>query len=441
MRRQQRTLQKGGRLRLQALSTIISISYSAKRCNGFAFVPLSPSSSSLSFTTTSDVTSHDASTGAGGRNSIIPLPCSSTSTSTKLYLKAPPGSGYFTEEDQESFFPPTYDPMMEYPGTMRPGRTPENQPYSSLPIQESDPDPVPWPHFQEIEWHHNWGSPHEHPIPMEEFIDLHGRWATAEMEAEMRAGARRGVRERREMEEAQKAASFILDDDDDEEDEAVGGAGAAVGVAGSTSLDLGEGVDALIGAGAVAAAALSASSSSIIDVDESGPAVASGDDGDDDDDDDDDGDSFLLDLGLDEVGDDDDDDDLEDDDEDDDGDNGEEPAFATSDDGAEGILEALQSIIDTEDSSSGGGGVAAETDSNNDEIEIDFDDLGLDFDDDDDGDDVGDDIEEEEDDDDYVVMDDEDISMDSEDLTLDEMIGNEDMGADDEFDDGGFDYD
>lgn len=325
---------------------------------------------------------------------------------TQIYLQAPPGLGYVAEEEG-SEYPDTYEPMMEYPGTMRPGRTPENQPYSSLPIQESDPDPVPWPHFQEIEWHHNWGSPHEHPIPMEEFIDMHGRWATAEMEAEMRAGARRGVRERRELEEAQKAASFILDDDEDDEDDDGENSGP--------QLDLGEGVDALIGAGAAAAATISKSATKD---DTSNAQLA---------DDDDDDDNFLLDLGLDETGDDED----EDEDEGEIGDDGEEPAFSTGDDSTEGILEAMQSMIDAEDDTE----VATDGDDN--EIDIDFDDLGLNFDDDDDDDDVS----EGDDDDEFVVMDDDDISMENEDLTLDEMVGNEDMGADDEFDDGGFDYD
>mmetsp|Transcript_5639 Transcript_5639/g.8390 ORF Transcript_5639/g.8390 Transcript_5639/m.8390 type:complete len:357 (-) Transcript_5639:257-1327(-) len=169
------------------------------------------------------------------QNSILHRNTGKNSASTLNMIRAPPGSGYAGPEEEVSHYPDTYDPMMEYPGTMRPGNTHENQPFTSLPIQESDPDPVPWPHFQEIEWHHNWGSPHEHPIPMEEFIDMNDRWATAEMEAEMRAGARRGVRERRELEEAQKAASFILDDDeeDDEDDE--------------VKLDLGQGVEAFIG--------------------------------------------------------------------------------------------------------------------------------------------------------------------------------------------------
>ena len=83
---------------------------------------------------------------------------------------APPGSGYVrsdeaTDEDAaESHpeltaadisaispraFPDTYEPMLEYPGTMRPGRTPENMPYHDLPgMNPEDNDPVPWPHFQ-----------------------------------------------------------------------------------------------------------------------------------------------------------------------------------------------------------------------------------------------------------------------------------------------------
>eukprot|EP00558_Chaetoceros_sp_UNC1202_P004193 CAMPEP_0197245788 /NCGR_PEP_ID=MMETSP1429-20130617/10463_1 /TAXON_ID=49237 /ORGANISM="Chaetoceros sp., Strain UNC1202" /LENGTH=313 /DNA_ID=CAMNT_0042706343 /DNA_START=220 /DNA_END=1161 /DNA_ORIENTATION=+ len=311
-------------------------------------------------------------------------------------IRAPPGSGYAGPEEEVSHYPDTYDPMMEYPGTMRPGNTHENQPFTSLPIQESDPDPVPWPHFQEIEWHHNWGSPHEHPIPMEEFIDMNDRWATAEMEAEMRAGARRGVRERRELEEAQKAASFILDDDeeDDEDDE--------------VKLDLGQGVEAFIGTDKIKVEADVTEE----EIDESG-----------DDDDDDDGDDFLLDLGLDGG----------DDDTSTEGDEGEEPAFATDGDGAEGILEAMQTMIDAEDGDESG---------SDEEIELNFDDLNLNFDDDDEDEPETPTKGGSDDDEDFVLMDDDDVGMGQEEdmIPLDDMIGNEDMGDDDEFDDGGFDY-
>jgi len=135
---------------------------------------------------------------------------------SKLWVYAPPGSGYSRSEDEESALPNTYEPMMEYPGTMRPGRTPENMPFQDLPIGDNDPDPVPWPHFQQIEWHHRWEPPHPHPIPMEEFIEMHGRWATPEMEAAMRAGVRRDVREQREEQEAAKRETIITDDADDD---------------------------------------------------------------------------------------------------------------------------------------------------------------------------------------------------------------------------------
>jgi len=306
-------------------------------------------------------------------------------------IRAPPGSGWAELEDEQSFFPDSYEPIMEYPGTMRPGSTPENQPYSSLPIQESDPDPVPWPHFQEIEWHHNWGSPHEAPIPMEDFIDMEGRWATAEMEAQMRAGARRGVRERREMEESQKSASFILDDDEEDEEED------------EIKLDLGEGVASLIDAEPVVAAAV--------------------EEGEEDDEDEDEGDDFLLDLGLDGGADGEEED-------------GEEPAFASKG-GAQGILDAMQTMIDAEDD-------GEELLSELKEIDLNFDDLDLDFGEDDDEEVVTATAESNDGDgdDDFVLIDDED-SMGEEDemIPLDDMIGNEDMGDDDEFDDGGFDYD
>ena len=88
---------------------------------------------------------------------------------------APPGSGYLDHEDETSVYPESYDPMMEYPGTMRPGKTKENQAFENLPLADTDPDPVPWPHFQEIEWHHLWEPPHPHSTPMEEFIEQQGR--------------------------------------------------------------------------------------------------------------------------------------------------------------------------------------------------------------------------------------------------------------------------
>jgi len=319
---------------------------------------------------------------------------------TRLFIRAPPASGYADIDDEQSYYPDTYDPMMEYPGTMRPGNTPENQPFSSLPIQESDPDPVPWPHFQEIEWHHNWGSPHEHAIPMEDFIDMNERWATAEMEAEMRAGARRGVRERRELEEAQKAASFILDDDeeDDEDDDTV-------------KLDLGQGVEAFIGT----------------DKQEPAAAVTEEEVEEDEEEDEDEGDDFLLDLGLD--GGDDDDDTAT-------ADEGEEgPAFASSD-GTESILEAMQTMIEAEDEST-------EESSDDSSIDLSFDDLDLDFGEDEEEEETAEAESDDDDEDDAFVLMDEDDSIGEEEemIPLDDMIGDEDMGDDDEFDDGGFDYD
>jgi hypothetical protein len=172
-----------------------------------------------------------------------------------------------------SELPDSYEPMMEYPGTMRPGRTPENMPFHDLPIADSDPDPVPWPHFQQIEWHHQWAPPHPHPIPMEEFIELEGRWATPEMEAAMRAGNRRDARRRREMEEEQKRETLIMDDEDDDQDE---------------PQDLGDGMFGQLGSAADQAVTAAATAPRSLD------AEAEGED-----DDDGDVDDFLLDLGLD----------------------------------------------------------------------------------------------------------------------------------------------
>lgn len=206
-------------------------------------------------------------------------PCHAKSTSRR-FIFAPKGSGYFRPEDEESVLPKTYEPMMEYPGTMRPGRTPENMPFHDLPIGDNDPDPVPWPHFQQIEWHHQWDPPHEHPIPMEDFIEMHGRWATPEMEAAMRAGVRRDVRDRREQAEADKRDMIITDDDEDDD----------IADIENDPISLGDGMFGKLGSDAdrleTAAATAAPKKGEIVD---------------DADEDEDDGalDDFLLDLGLD----------------------------------------------------------------------------------------------------------------------------------------------
>ena len=211
-----------------------------------------------------------------------------------LGLFAPPGSGYMSDQDEVSQLPDTYEPMMEYPGTMRPGRTPENIPYQDLPIGDNDPDPVPWPHFQEIEWHHRWDPPHEHPTPMELFIEQQGRWATPELEAEMRAGVRRGIREKKEAEEALRRGTIITDDDEDDDDDIVVDADASVA--------LGDGIFGQLGSAADQAATAAA-----VDPNNQNDEKAfSEDDVDADMDSDASLDDFLLDLGLDsELGDDD----------------------------------------------------------------------------------------------------------------------------------------
>jgi hypothetical protein len=148
---------------------------------------------------------------------------STFSTTSNLHLIPPPGSGYIRSEEElykliPAELPETYEPMMGYPGTMRPGMTPENMPYQDLPIADTDPDPVPWPHFQQLEWHHRWSEPpHPHPGTMENFIDAIGRWATPEQEAAMRAGVRRRVQQQEELEEAEKREYIVTDDDDDDD--------------------------------------------------------------------------------------------------------------------------------------------------------------------------------------------------------------------------------
>jgi len=324
-------------------------------------------------------------------------------------IYAPPGSGYTEREEETDYYPDTYEPMMEYPGTMRPGRTPENQAYENLPCGDSDPDPVPWPHFQEIEWHHPWEPPHPHPIPMEEFIEQHGRWASVEEEAQMRMDVRRGVRERRELEELEKAgaSTLIVDEDEDEVEEE------------TPALDLGQGVESLIGAAEEAAKEL-------VD-DESGKAAG--------DEEEEEEVDFLLDLGLD--ADDGDDDSTasavgigEEGDEDEDGD---EPAFGTGGQSPGDLLEAMQSMIDME------GGEADSPPGAGDEVEEDIDldiDLGL-LDEGDESPPAEEDSDESitmiGEDDSFTAGGEEEMGGDFQSMTLDEYSSNEDMGDDEGF--------
>jgi len=267
---------------------------------------------------------------------------------------APPGSGYQTADDEESKLPASYEPMMEFPGTMRPGRTPENAPFHDLPIGDDDPDPVPWPHFQQIEWHHKWDPPHPHPIPIEDFIELQGRWATPEMEAAMRAGARRDVKERREAAEADKQATTIMDDDEDDAPDA--------------PVDLGEGVFGQLGSTAeeaITAAAVAppgtAEAMTVItddapedENDSPGEAEAEEEE--------DDFDDFLLDLGLDADIDDADDEPAAKATTKDDGDDA--PALSTTggSDGVEGLMGALKSVMAMDESEKGDSGDSEDDD-------------------------------------------------------------------------------
>jgi hypothetical protein len=118
--------------------------------------------------------------------------------------------------------------MMEYPGTLRPGKTRENISFQDLPIGDDDPDPIPWPHFQEIDFYHIWPAPHPDPQPIDDMIAEFGRWATPEEEAEMMRDARRGARLMKEMQEAEKKAFVLVDDDDDEPAELVEDEGDAI---------------------------------------------------------------------------------------------------------------------------------------------------------------------------------------------------------------------
>jgi len=361
------------------------------------------------------------------------LSCQDTPNRTHRYMYAPKGSGYVASDDETpDRLPSTYKPQLGYPGTMRPGKSGENQSYSSLPIADDDPEPVPWPHFQEVEWHHRWTPPHDHPIPMEEFIDMQGRWATVEMEAEVRKDARRGVRERKELEEAKKVGSFILDDDEDDEDDEDDGEDKDEDEEviidrdpmEEIKLDLGDDVD-------VEKLLESEIESAVSGVNTVGAnsifgEVGLGEGTEEDDDDEDDDDDFLIDLGLDGDG--------EDNTNAIQKDSGDQ-TLTTEDE----ILDAMQGIIDIEENGEGPDDGGVENDS---DIDLNFNDLGLEL----DGDVMS--LVEEDNDFSMNVMDEDDNGMDGMDVTeddqmipLDDMIGDEDMGDDDAFDDGGFDYD
>lgn len=148
--------------------------------------------------------------------------------SIRLHQYPPPGSGYLGAEDEKCYLPDTYEPTMEYPGTLRPGKTRENISFQDLPIGDDDPDPIPWPHFQEIDFYHIWPAPHPDPKPIDDMIAEFGRWATPEEEAEMMRDARRGARLMKEMQEAEKKAFVLVDDDDDEPAELVEDEGDAI---------------------------------------------------------------------------------------------------------------------------------------------------------------------------------------------------------------------
>jgi hypothetical protein len=183
--------------------------------------------------------------------------------------------------------------MMAYPGTMRPGMTPENIPFQDLPgLDIFDKDPVPWPHFQHLDWHHRWSEPpHEHAIPMEDFIEQQGRWATPEMEAQMRAGVRQDVRMRQEaLEEAQTRSTVVVDDDDDEVDRADYNVRDPIALGDGVFGKLGSDADRALTAAAVSPDNKMRNQETIEDDDE---------EEDDEEDLDDDFDSLFMDLGLD----------------------------------------------------------------------------------------------------------------------------------------------
>merc|ERR1740124_77896 len=119
------------------------------------------------------------------------------------------------------------------------------------------------------------------------------------------------------------------------------------------------------------------------------------------------------------------------------GTDGEEPAFSLKESSPDGILEAMQNMLDAED---GKEDTDLGTDS---DLDLNFDDLGLGL--VEDGEDAVESGEGDGDDFALEMMEEggEDSIEEEEDqmVPLDDMIGNEDKGDDDAFDDGGFDYD
>jgi hypothetical protein len=307
--------------------------------------------------------------------------------------------------------------MMEYPGTMRPGRTPENAPFQDLPLGDeySERDPVPWPHFQQIEWHHRWDPPHEGAVPMEEFIEQAGRWATPEQEAMMRAGTRRASKLRREAEESKKSDTLIVDDDEDDENDLVD----------EFPQDLGEGIFGNLGS--TDDQKITAAATSPDEVRRQSALNGIDDDDDDDIDTDDPGlDDFLLDLGLDSF-DDDEEDDVIDDDDDDTVVNTDKSIPGSASKAPSGLTQGLEDVEIIEATDDDDFLVDAEVDNSADSPEVT---ASIDVDDDDELD-LG--LDEE---DDLSGGEDSSGDVPLEDLDEDDIFDSNEF-----FDDGGFDYD
>ncbi|KAG7349721.1 hypothetical protein IV203_012318 [Nitzschia inconspicua] len=314
--------------------------------------------------------------------------------SSQIFIIAPPGSGYFRPEDEVSELPDSYEPMMEYPGTMRPGRTPENMPFHDLPIGDDEPDPVPWPHFQQISWHHRWDPPHPHPVPMEDFIEQQGRWATPEQEAEMRSTTRKASRKRREVAEEKKREDqpLIMDDDEDDELDLF-------------PQDLGEGIFGKLGSTddeKITAEATSPDARKDVNLDEE-----------EDDYEDESGlDDFLLDLGLDSLG------DEEEEEDDDDNFEDDEIPVARAPSAKPTIKQGLEDVVTSSDE--------------DDDVIVEESNMDPD---------ITASIDVDEDDDLDLGLDDEDELEDSMEVPLEDFGDSDNLDMDDFFDDGGFDYD
>jgi hypothetical protein len=241
---------------------------------------------------------------------------------------------------------------------------------------------------------------------MELFIEMNGRWATAEDEAAMRAGARRDVRQRREIAEQERQSMLIVDDEEDATDDS------------DLPIELGEGVFGSLGSGSEEAMTAAAVKQKPGDDTTIGDDVEVTED---------DFDDFLLDLGLDSN------------DEDVRG----SPFDSSPKSDTSKLLDAMSSMMDNEDED---GNLDLDLDLGLlDDLEEDTVDVTMDTDDNEDLDDASAVAALSEDEDLDIGLEDGDDDFTSDDgmtmVPLDDFGDDSLLDDDDAFNDGGFDYD